>query len=651
MLLKRIDAAIITGFAIIGLSLVFQNIVVFLGSIIVFFVLVLIKHVNENGWYYITNIGFISDITKKIRLGKIKSKFHISPNKIKKRAGAEISVEFFESEQLLKFFQPLLEIKIVDSIKRMVSEYAKGQILESGHAQNPRILGIKSTMYLIITTVTSVPIGILLAITIHLMFIVIVFIPLLAIFSHILNLKSKTSERKTSLIDELPFFTTYASIMESVDISLYSSLTHLVKTPSNLFKIFRQEGMMVKRNVDYLGMGITESLQELAQYHPNKEFQIFLRGYIAIQATRGSGTVSYLQECSKRFFSSLKIRMENYVKQADMMAQSLLIIMVMLPLMVVSSIFMATNETAFILLVVTILVVPFLAIIMIIFIDSKQPKSRDSLNLHKLPILAATVSVVVCMILGLKYWEIAGITSVIWAALNMMLMSKQFREISQTESAMPYFLKDITEYLIVGKDLFFAVKRIHYERKYNKTFDGIVSDITRNMNNGDRFYEAMQNIHVDSWMGRITFFIIGKIHESGGGTSEIMHTLTQFVSDHYESKKNMLDNSKSSLLIAYLGPMIMVMIAGMMSMLSGKLAVDTQLEDLAVSAGFTVTAIDGMFLELTYLLIMLSTITSAVIVSKVSYFTIKHSLHVLITVLMTVISIYMLPMMLDIIEI
>ena len=408
---------------------------------------------------------------------------------------------------------------------------------------------------------------------------------------------------------------------------------------------------MIKRNVEYLGMGITESLQELERHHPNKEFQIFLGGYIAIQATRGAGTVNYLQDGSDRFFNSLKVRMENYVKQADMMAQSLLIIMVMLPLMVISSTFMASNEMAFTLLFASILIIPFLAIVLIIIIDGKQPKSRDSLNIHKLPLVIAVISGVISFILGLEYWEIIGIAAIIWSTLNMMLMSKQFKDISHTETAMPYFLKDITEYLIVGKDLFFAVKRIHIERKYNKTFDKIITEITRNMSNGDTFYQAMQNIHVDSWIGRITFFIVEKIHESGGGTSKIMNILARFMSDHHESKKTMLESSKSSLIMAYLGPMIMVLIAGMMSMLSEKLTSDSKLDDLVMMTGFTVTSIDGIFLELTYLLIILSTISSAIIISKISYFTVKHSLHVLITVSITLVSIYLLPTMLELINI
>lgn len=617
----------------------------------VFFALILIKHVNENGWYYITNIEIISKITRKIKIGKIKNKFHISPNKIKENAGAEISVEFFESEQLVRFFQPLLEIKIIESIKGLISEQAKERILESGHSENPRILGLKSAMYLIVTTVISIPVGILLATFVHIAFVIIVLLPILAIFSHLLNLKIKTAERKIGIIDELPFFTTYASIMESADISLYSSLIGLAKTPTSLFKIFKQEGMMIKRNVEYLGMGITESLQELARYHPNKEFQIFLRGYIAIQTTRGSGTISYLQEGSTRFFSSLKVKMDNYVKQADVMAQSLLIIMIMLPLMVVSSTFMASNEMAFLVLISAILIMPFLAIILITLIDGKQPKSRDVLNTHKLPIIIAIISGVICMILGLNYWEVIGIAAIVWATLNMMLMSKQFKKISHTETALPYFLKDITEYMIVGKDLFFAVKRIHRERRYNKTFDEIITEITRNMSRGDRFYQAMQNIHIDSWIGRITFFIVGKIHESGGGTSEIMNVLAGFMSDHHESKKAMLESSKSSLVMAYLGPMIMVLIAGMMSLLSEKLTTDSKLDGIVMMTGFTITTIDGIFLELTYLLIILSTIMSALIISKIGYFTIKHSLHVLITVSMTLGSIYMLPTMLELINI
>ena len=63
-------------------------------------------------------------------------------------------------------------------------------------------------------------------------------VPLLTIFSHLLSLKIKTSERKVSIIDELPFFTTYASIMESVNISLYSSLIGLANTPSSLYSKF-----------------------------------------------------------------------------------------------------------------------------------------------------------------------------------------------------------------------------------------------------------------------------------------------------------------------------------------------------------------------------------------------------------------------------
>jgi Flp pilus assembly protein TadB len=97
-------------------------------------------------------------------------------------------------------------------------------------------------------------------------------VPLVAVASVIgfvplfefLSVSSKASSRREWTEAELPFFTTLAVALISAGMSFY----YVLKRASELSYIFRQvrkEALLVVRNVEVVGMGVLEAMEEAAE--------------------------------------------------------------------------------------------------------------------------------------------------------------------------------------------------------------------------------------------------------------------------------------------------------------------------------------------------------------------------------------------------
>ncbi len=557
-------------------------------------------------------------------------------------AMSKIIVTDLQADSLVSFFKPILQIAILQRIQDGIEERIKSDILKSGSVQNPRLLGIKSVLYPMIAAIVAVPAGVVIFFLYHEAFITVLLVPVFLFGFYFATLKIRTADRKNSIEDEFASFAAVASIMESVHVSLFSTFEAVADSASGIFPVMKKEGQRIK-NITALGKSPTDALMDLADTHPNESFRDFVQGYISSWNTGGADTAAYLQEQSHRFFKFMQSKMTRYTKQADSIAQIILTVMLLLPMMGLSMMFFATGQMAATMILLLIVVLPFVTVILISFVQIKQPKNIECIRVSPVIFLAGGASAILVYLLRGSVWEAIGAGVVAGSFLNMVLLQKKFTEIADTESPLPEFMRQITRFKNIGADIMHGIQNIRYEAsqknrsKFNDTFDGIIESLYRKMMSGSTLSEAVARTGIRSHNARIVFFILGKIHESGGGTAKTLDDVTRWVTEYADAKKEMIVNLRASLFTAFIGPVLMVM----MSVVSNQLAAEFDSSNLAgIGIGLDATAdVSGLSEVLT----ITAVVCMGVVLSKINYFTVQHTTFTGIITAVTMALLYAIP--------
>ena len=619
---------------------------------------------------------------------------------------AKIVIQDLRADMLISAFKPILGIQIIRTIQKKIEESIKTDILRSGSTQNPRLLGIKSVVYPMIGIIIATPI------TLTAFFVSgdIVWAgasttPILFFGLYFVILKTKTAERKAAIRYELAPFAALTSIMESVNISLFSTLIIISKAPTNTFAVMKKEGRRI-RNMYALGITPINALMDLAATHPNSTFRDFLEGYVSAFNTGGMDTAQYLQEQSRRFFTFMQADMNRYTKQADGIAQLILVIMLLLPMMGLSMIFFATGQLAQTVMVLLIMMFPLITVILVVVIQAWQPinqrnnngdhaikstkklswassSSPSSLHIWIIFPIGITGGILAYTIQQ-QIWLGIGCSVVITCFLNMFFMRKKLREATLIDDSLPEFMRQMTRFKNIGVDVIHAIKNIRQEIavqrgvgvavaplssssssssaatalskrfKFNAVFDNLIDIIYKKMAKGASLEQAVYTTKINSQNARLIFFILSKVHESGGGTAKVLDDITRWITQYADAKKEMMANLRGSLITAFVGPVLMVMMSTVATQLTaqfeensigeGPSGIGISLPSIASNIATTASLSSSEYiLALSDILTITTVVCMGVILSKLNYFTIRHTMFTGIITSITVVLLYVAP--------
>ena len=608
--------------SLMALFIIFQSISLFLVLCVVFVaVFTLSRYGISNAWQKITGLS-------KIKISKNSLKFR-AKNISHIKLDSQISIQKITPKKIVKLFKCFLEISLVSKIQDVMSSRISHAIAQSGQTNNSRILSIQGLAYSIIVTIITVPVGIVTGFVIHPAFYSICLgFPLVAFSYNLLYLKSLAQSRKSAIHHELPIFVVCASIMEAVDTPLFESLLKITNSSSSLFPTLKKEGAMLSRNIEYFAMTPIDALKNMAKSHPNREFSSLIYEYTSSYLTGGTAsTVTVMEAKAKEFFRNLQFHIKSYTESANEISQMILLAFIMLPLMALGMTFIASGDTATTFLIVIMLMLPIISIMILLMVDSKQPQSHDAIPTDLIPIGMAMIPFPIMIIMPLEPWQALGISAIIFGISNTVRQFRRFKETAEMDAALPSFMREISDYHDKGVDIYLAISNIASSSEYGKTFQGTIGTISKKMQYGNSLTKASETANLKSWMSKIIFFILSEIHESGGGNSKTLQMVTTFVEEYSISKKEMISSLKGSLVIAYVAPVLMVMILVISLQMTSGLTSD--LETLhGLSVGIAPVSISDGFLNLAYLIVIESSILIALMMSKIAYFTVKHSLHV-----------------------
>lgn len=444
--------------------------------------------------------------------------------------------------------------------------------------------------------------------------------------------------RKTLVEEELPFFSLYAAILQSVGHDLYTSF--LITIGKNVFRAIENEALLLRRNVEMFARSPLEALEELGRTHDSLSFKNFLLGYTSI-ARSGGDLSRYLETRAEEHFSLLKLKYSAYSRNVAYIVEALIVMLVIVPVLVVVSAFVLPAATISQLIILSAIAVPIITIVFAILLANIQPRMFNIIGLKDNMVLAfmpvAIISFLFFTMLGLEAWLALALAAITPSAINEYFTRRHKRQIELMESALPNFLRDVTEYRKIGFHEITSIIRISKENSYNRTFDRLLRTLSTMLEQGFTPTEIMKAVKIRSWFTRVTFFTLAQIAESGGGNPAVLESVTGFVS----SVRMTLQEAKSSIsiysVLGYAAPVILAFTVVVINQMLGAITPEI-LQGIGSESFAQLVTVTPLFNATIRTFIVTSSIGTGIVIAKAVDRTFKSTGRVAVICMLAVAS-------------
>lgn len=547
-----------------------------------------------------------------------------------------LKIDTSASNSVVSLLGPIISINQIKKVQGILANKITRNAPASGAIVNPDIVSQRTLAYTIFGILVTIPLTALLVLLFGAIALVLIFVPCVVLFYPIIKLRIKISERKSTVEDEIAFFSVYCAVMQMVRRSLHESISKILGR--NVFVAIEREGTMQGRNVSLFGMDHMSGLNTLASWHPSFQFRNFLLGYVSIHKS-GGDLQNYLESKSEEFLNDAKFKFFKYASSAETISEVMLILFGMLPMLLVLSAFLMNHDSLYMIISSVYVLVPVVGVVIFLVIDKTQPKTHNIIAVSPLPLVFGVAFAVISFLLAFELWLIFAGSIITSCIINFVITRKQFGEIAMHENSLADFFREVTEYRKIGINITEALLRITEERNFNKFFNKALRDISSTIAFGVSMSDAIRMLKIRSWYTRISFFMLEKIIESGGASPQILEYLTNFFSKINQAKSQMSLRIKIFAYIAYFSPILMVWSTYSMRNLLDKITPkDIQLGGL-IQAGLT-----PEYFQLVNMLVVICCLTMGVTVSKLAFFTIKHTFSTALILVVAVVTIYLVPL-------
>ena len=511
------------------------------------------------------------------------------------------------------------------SFAERMSMDLSADILEAGEALSPYRLAARYLFYALIAFFISVPAGIALALLVHPAFLAVMAAPAIPLSYPKLKLRSSVGDRRRALEDEVPFFTVYASILQTVGISLYNSFLSVIGR--GIFREIEKDALLIKRNVDFFFRSPIESMEEIGRIHPNEKMRTLLLGYTS-EYRSGGDVASYLEAKADDYFKDMSFRWRRYGERATDIGETTISLLFVFPMMILMSAFIFPSHAITMTSIVLSIVIPLITSVVFGVTHSIQPKTYNIIGGDlRLSVAAGALAFAAAFLLKAPVWLCIATSLSAASAIYGSAVLMQSREIAAMEKALPQFLRDITEYKKMGYDINRAIVKVSEENTYNPVFDAVLSVVARQVDLGVRLSEV--EVPSRSWLVRMTFFLLAQVVESGGGTARCLEILTNFVNQITRVKRETKSSMRLYQLLSIFTPIGLSFVTALMFTLLTAFSATLM---PAAEAGILgeLTEVPQQLMDLAYLLVIASSICVALLSTKAVDLTAKNTLWITI---------------------
>ncbi len=520
---------------------------------------------------------------------------------------------------------------VVQSLSNTVSD----SMLAAGFVASPVIYVSRFVLYALISALVLIPGSAILFLLFNEPLILLVDItPVLILIAPRLLVGSRLGDTVRGVEDELPYFAMFAAVMQSAGLTLYHAFDRIVG--SGILKWIEFEGLLVRRENLFFGKTQIGAMEERARQHPSDRFKTYVQGYASVLKS-GGDVAGYLDDKAKQFLNWTEFKWKSYANSSSDIGEAIIAILFVMPLLIVAIAFIYPTATADLLGLTVAVGIPLLTVAAYFAISNSQPRGNDVIvGRIRLSLGVGATAVVALYLLQQPIWLIFAAGVGIFSALFSFSTIFQVREARKSEEGLPQFLRDITEYKKIGYDITKAVQRLARERTYNPVFDLIVRDVSRQLDIGSRMKDVL--VKSRSWLTRIVFFTLGDVVETGGGTPELLESLTEFTQRLVVVRKETRSHMRIYELLAYATPVgLALTIALLQYMMNQFSSVVGTGEQAGFLSGFGV--LPPLFLDTSKILILEAAAAVAFLAGKAIDFTNKNMWRVTLGTAIAVISI------------
>ena len=469
-------------------------------------------------------------------------------------------------------------------------------------------------------------------------------IPGLIFFRPYLREKLTILERKTKIEEEMAYFLSYIHVMQVTGVGLYQSFVSICG--KGIFPAMGQDAVEILKRVELLQMTQEDSLDVYAKNHPSKNFAGFVRGYLAKLSIVGH-VPEYTRTKAEYFYDDYIASWARYAKSANEVFGTMLLVAFMPAMLVAFSSVTGMGDSTNMVLILGVLLPPIAAGFLIARLNSSQPATGADMKISRTILLAIPVGLV-AYLAGLGLATSAALAAVLGSMVGYLYSRKAFSMLKSTDDIMPEFMADISEMSRTGKNVNQIIREQSAKKPYNTAMNTLLDKISSNMASGATFGDAAVPAKRYSTFVKFIMFLLGRIYETGGGTAELFHTMTAFVTKIHQAKKHVTQNLSMLTGIVYVMPFLMLgMTHVMVSMISG---LDSN-HSAPLPINLELGQVNDDILDAISLMAIVTSVSMGVVASKMKSYTIKDMFPVMLCSISAIIAIHVAPKIVKMLDI
>jgi flagellar protein FlaJ len=388
---------------------------------------------------------------------------------------------------------------------------------------------------------------------------------------------SRAGERAANLEREMPFASSYISVMASGGIAPYSSFKRLSEV--DLLPAMKSEAREIIKDVEIFGIDPLTAIEQAAKRNPLDIFKDFLSGY-ASTVIIGGDIGHFLERKAEDIFKARALRVRAAAERLGMLLETFIIVNVMMSLCFYIM-FSVENigggvggggSTSMIILY-TYVLSPMLSMMFIYLAHSMQPKTPvTEMRPYKVFAISGVIGLVVFVLLYV--FNIFGsivdlpvataISLFVATAPAAIVHSKLATERTQTEQGINSFLRDLTEVRKTGLSPEKCIESLS-RRDY-----GVFSKELRKISSEISWGLPVRKVIMDfikrtrSWMSQIVMFLLVETVDVGGGTIAMIESLARFNNLTQEVEKQKKSETRPYIMMPYFCALLLVTTTTMM---------------------------------------------------------------------------------------
>ena len=511
----------------------------------------------------------------------------------------------------------------------------------AGRVGNPSAMAARSVKNSLISALAAVPVAGLLCALVSPWFALGALAPVAFALAPELKLGDLIAQRAEGVSKELPFFAMLMSVLGSAGVPLYSVLKDLAE--NDVFEWIGREAMLVRRDVEILGMNANESLERLASSHPSKRFGDFLLGYTS-KARSGGDVPFYLAGESGSLLRDLQDEWARYVARVGIVGSMMITVFGVVPLLLMVVGIFSPGLSIVGLALFTGLGVPTFTVGLLYLAGRMQPMREEPVRGKAGVAIALALPAALVGPLTGEAW--VGVASPLLAffVLYGVSVRKELVEVRALDEGLARFLQDLLEFKRQENDLARAEVAMEGSGRYNPHFSRVLSKVAGQLRAG----VPLDEVRVDcrSRLGRLTFLLLGEMSRSGGGTVDTVYQMSSFAGRLTGMRQNASAEMKPYLALSYLSPLLLAFgvtfVEGVLSSFRSR-----------VAPGFSTLHLSGVQMgtlppglsQVSDILIVVSAASLGLIGAKIADLTVRNTLRASVNVVLAVAAIALMALL------